>query len=143
MSKTSNCPLQWSEKHESMFPTFCLCVREILGIVGSQIETKRIFSLVGILINLRRCHYNQMFLDKLIFINKKSPDDLRIGCKSPSSLVEFIETNVYLKELEELEKTLEEMKLWNFKFWIKKFLTIYKFSLQYITLYIYLINFNN
>jgi len=37
------------------------------------------------------------------FINKKSPDDLRIGCKSPSSLVEFIDTNVYLKELEELK----------------------------------------
>jgi hypothetical protein len=103
MSKTSKCPLQWWKKHESMFPTFCLCLRQILGIVGSQIETKRMFSLVGILINLRRCHYNQMFLDKLIFINKKSHDDLRIGCKSPSSLVEFIETNVYLKELEELE----------------------------------------
>jgi len=50
-----------------------------------------------------------MFLDKLIFINKNWPNDLRLGCNSPSSLVELIETNVYLKELEELERTLEEM----------------------------------
>jgi len=73
--------------------------------------------------------YNQIFLDKLIFIKKHCPNDLRIGCKSPFNLVELIETSVYLKEeLEDFETTLEEMKLWNFKFWVKKILTIYKFS---------------
>jgi hypothetical protein len=54
--KDIKCSLQWWEKHESMFLTFCLCVRQILGIIRSQIETKRIFSLVGILISLRRRH---------------------------------------------------------------------------------------
>ncbi len=53
--KNIKCPLQWWEKHESMFPTFGFCARKILGIV----ETKRIFSLIGILTSPRRCLYNQ------------------------------------------------------------------------------------
>jgi hypothetical protein len=73
---------------------------------------------------------NQFFLDKLIFIDKNWPNDLRIGCESPFSLAELIETNVYLKEeLKEFEKKLEEMKLWNCKFWIKKFLQFTSFQL--------------
>ncbi len=49
-------PPQWWEKHESMLFTFGFCVGQILGIVGFQIETNKIFSLVGILISFRRCH---------------------------------------------------------------------------------------
>jgi hypothetical protein len=41
--KNIKCPLQWWEKHESMFPTFVLCVRQVLGIIGFRIEIKRIF----------------------------------------------------------------------------------------------------
>jgi hypothetical protein len=41
-------PLQWWEKHESRFPIVALLARQILGIVSSQIEIERIFSLVGI-----------------------------------------------------------------------------------------------
>jgi hypothetical protein len=40
-------------------------------------------------------------LEKLIFVNKNWPNDLRIGCKSPSNLVELIEKDL------ELEKKLE------------------------------------
>jgi hypothetical protein len=44
----------------------------------------------------------------LIFVNKNWPNDLRIGCKSPCSFVDFIETNANLKEeLEEFERVLE------------------------------------
>ncbi len=32
------------------------------------------------------------------------------------------------KELEEFKRTFERDELWSFKFWIKKFVTIYKFS---------------
>ncbi len=39
--KDIKCPLQWWEKHESMFPTFGFCARKILGIVGPQTETKK------------------------------------------------------------------------------------------------------
>jgi hypothetical protein len=48
-------PLQWWEKHESKFPTFGFLVKQILKIIGSQIETKCIFSFVAILTSLRRC----------------------------------------------------------------------------------------
>jgi hypothetical protein len=43
--KYIKCRLQWWEKHENMFLTVGFCVRQILGIVGSQIETLKIFSL--------------------------------------------------------------------------------------------------
>ncbi len=48
--------LQWWEKHEAMFPIVGFLACQILGIVGSQTKTKRIFSLTCILTNLRRCH---------------------------------------------------------------------------------------
>jgi hypothetical protein len=37
--KNIKCPLQWWGKHEVMFPTIGFLARQILGIVGSQIET--------------------------------------------------------------------------------------------------------
>ncbi len=54
--KDIKCPLQWWQTHEAMFLILGFLARQILGVVGSQIETKRIFSLVGILTNLRSCH---------------------------------------------------------------------------------------
>jgi hypothetical protein len=68
--KEIKCPFQWWEKHENMFPTIKFHICQILGIVGSQIETERIFSLVGILINLRRCCLQSKNLEKLNFMNK-------------------------------------------------------------------------
>ncbi len=47
--------LQWWKKHEYKFPTFGFLAKRILGIVGSQIGTKHIFSLVGILTSLKKC----------------------------------------------------------------------------------------
>ncbi len=52
-------------------------------------------------------------MKKLIFINKNWPNDPRICCKSPSSLVEFMEMDGDLeKKLEEFESFFEQMKLW-------------------------------
>jgi hypothetical protein len=54
-SKEMKCLLEWWAKHEIMFITIDFLAQEILRIVGSQIETKRIiFSLAGIFTNLRR-----------------------------------------------------------------------------------------
>jgi hypothetical protein len=64
--------------------------RQILNIVESQIETKRLLSLVDILTNLKRCHLQTYNLKKLIFVNKNWPNDLRVGCKSPSNFVKLI-----------------------------------------------------
>ncbi len=53
------CPLQWREKHENMFPTVGFCARQILKIVGPQIEIEIIFSLVEFLLVLGDAVYNQ------------------------------------------------------------------------------------
>jgi hypothetical protein len=78
-----------------------------LGIVGSQVETKWIFSLARILINIRRCLQIEI-LEKMIFVSKNWPTNLRIGCECPFNLVEFLERDIYLeKELEKLEGDFE------------------------------------
>jgi hypothetical protein len=41
--KDIKCPFQWWQKHETMFFIVGFLARHILGVVGSQIETKRIF----------------------------------------------------------------------------------------------------
>ncbi len=100
------CPLQWWEKHESMFPT--------IGFLVHQIETKRIFSLVGILINLRRYRIQLENLEKLIFVNKNWPNDYRVGCKSPSNLLELSGIDANLEEeLEQFEGAFEKDEIVN------------------------------
>jgi hypothetical protein len=57
-------------KHKSLFLTTAFLALQILGIVGSQIETERIFSLVGIFTNLRKCRLLPNNLDKIILLIK-------------------------------------------------------------------------
>ncbi len=52
--KDIKCPLQWWEKHESMFH-IGFFVKQILRIIESQIEINNVFSLIIILTSLRRC----------------------------------------------------------------------------------------
>jgi len=88
------------------------CVKQILGIFESQIETKRILSLARILISLKRCHLQLKNLEILIFFKKNWPNDPKIGCKSPSSLVDLIETNLNLEEkFEKFEKASKRDKV--------------------------------
>jgi hypothetical protein len=54
--KDIECPLEWWAKQDSLFPTVAFLAYQILGIVGSQIEIERIFSLAGIFTNLMTCH---------------------------------------------------------------------------------------
>jgi len=56
------------------------------------------FSLVGIQLTLEDCHLQTENLKKLIFVNKNWPNDLRIGCKSPSNIIKFLEMDIDLKE---------------------------------------------
>jgi len=80
----------------------------ILGIIKSQIETERIFFLAWILTNIKGCHLQIQNLEKLIFVNKNWPNDLIIGYKSPSNLLEFLERDINLEEeLEEFEGEFE------------------------------------
>jgi len=100
--------LQWWEKDESKFPKVSFLARQILGIVGSQIEIECIFSLVGILTSLRRYQLQSEILDKLIFFSQNWPNDLRVGCNMPSTMVEFIEKDEIVEE--ELEEFVGEFE---------------------------------
>lgn len=73
-----------------MFLIVGFYAKQFLGIVGSQI---------GILTNLRRCLLPLKNLDKLIFVNKKWPNDPKIGCKSLFGLVDFIEIDINLEKV--------------------------------------------
>jgi hypothetical protein len=65
-------------------------------------------SLVEILINLRRCHLQSNNLNKRIFVNKNWPNDPRVGCSSPSSLIQLIEIDLVLEEeIEQYEGEFE------------------------------------
>ncbi len=94
-----------------MFPTFgLLAILYILMIVSFQFEIGRIFSFVGILVNLRICHLQLQNLEKLIFVSKNWPNDARVGCKAFHNLVELIDYKLDLKyELDEVEGSLEQM----------------------------------
>jgi hypothetical protein len=111
-------PLLWWEKQHSRFSIVGLLARQILGIVGSQVEMKRIFILVVILTNLRRCHLQSENLEKLnIFVSKNWLNDLIVGCKKTLTLVEFIEKEENLEEeLEEFEEECEREEIGNCTF---------------------------
>jgi hypothetical protein len=95
-----------------MFFTIGFLARHILGIVGSQIKTKRIFSLAIILINLRKCCLQTKKFKKLIFVNKNWPNDLRIGCKCPYNLLKFLEKDINSKEeFEKFEGEFEKYEI--------------------------------
>jgi hypothetical protein len=91
-----------------MFPIVGFFNHQILGIVGSQIEIEFFFSSTGIFTNLRRCHLQLENLEKITFVNKNGPSDPKVGCKSPSNLVELIQTNLgFEEELEKFEGSFE------------------------------------
>jgi hypothetical protein len=107
--KEINNPLQWWEKHESRFPKVVCFARQILGTRGSQIETERIFSLARILTNLKRCCLQSKNLNKFIFVSQNWHNDPRLGCKTPSNFVKFIEKDKIIEEeLEEFEREFEK-----------------------------------
>ncbi len=85
------CYLQWWGKHEAMFHIVDLFSLQILSIIGSKIEIKRIFFLVNILTNLRKCHLQSKFLKKLSFVRKNWPSNFTVACESRSNLMKIIE----------------------------------------------------
>ncbi len=103
------CLFQWWDNMKQCFRFVGFLAWQVLSIVKSQIETKRIFLLVGIFTNLRRCKLQTENLEKLIFINKKivkRPQNR--GCKSPFNLVKFIEMDGNLKkQFEQFEGDFE------------------------------------
>ncbi len=87
-----------------MFLTIVFLAWQILKIVGLQLQIEGIFSLAGLFTNIKRCRLQTKNLEKLIFVSKNWPNDLRVGCKSPFNLVEFIEVD------QDIEEELEQFK---------------------------------
>jgi hypothetical protein len=62
-----------------------------MGIVHSQIEIERIFSMVRVITSLTRFWLGIENLDKLVLNMKNWPDDLRFKCtRGPKSFEEFL-----------------------------------------------------
>jgi hypothetical protein len=49
-------PLAWWCIHEGQILTMGFLTKQVLGILGSQIEIERVFNLVGVLTTLKHCH---------------------------------------------------------------------------------------
>jgi hypothetical protein len=68
-------PPFWWSKHEGQFLTIAKLAKAILGILSSQIETKRIFSITSILTSLHHCHLGPKNLNFLLLLIKNRFDD--------------------------------------------------------------------
>jgi hypothetical protein len=104
-------PLLWWREHEKEFPNVAFLARQILGIVGSQVELERLFSISGVITSLQR---RKLGIDKLgmdnleslVLISKNWPDETRNDTKlEENSLPHFlavedsiIDDNEYLIE---------------------------------------------
>jgi hypothetical protein len=74
-----------------MFSIVGFLARQILGIVGLQIEIKRIFYLVRILYQFEQMSFITRYFEKLIFPSNNWPNDARVACKVPSDFVKLID----------------------------------------------------
>jgi hypothetical protein len=70
---------RWA-KHEQWFPNLTYVSRQVMGIVGSQIEIERIFSTVKVTTSLKCCWLGIENLDKLVIIMKNWLHDPRFRC---------------------------------------------------------------
>ncbi len=102
-----------------------------------KLRLKGFFSLIRILINVKRCNLQLDNLDTLIFLNKNWPNDPRIGCKP----MELIEINAELEDkLNYFEGTFERDEILEIKFIIKNYVT---FSSLFTQVCLYSSNFIN
>ncbi len=49
-------PFTWWKIHEGQFPNVGILAKQVLGIPRFQIETERVFGLVGVLTTSKHCH---------------------------------------------------------------------------------------
>jgi hypothetical protein len=82
-------PLTWWRIHESQFPNMGFLAKQILGILGSQIEIERVFSLASVLTTLRHCHLQMENMDQIIMMVKNWPDDQCHNWKPNVNLKEY------------------------------------------------------
>lgn len=74
-------PFAWWVEHEQQFLDLAY-LAHVMGIVGSQIETKRIFSTSRVITCLKCCQFGIKNMDKLILLMKNWLYDLNFKCTS-------------------------------------------------------------
>jgi len=82
MQKISNALWNGGKNMKTMLSTIGFLIKQILGIISSQIEIKNIFSLTKILTNLKRPCLQLNNLEKWIFMNKKLTEWCKDGLQS-------------------------------------------------------------
>jgi hypothetical protein len=68
---------------------------QVLGIVESQIETKQIFNIAGIMTTLRRFKLGRKNLERLVMITKNWPNDTHERCVGN---IDYSMTNFLIRE---------------------------------------------
>jgi hypothetical protein len=86
-------PLTWWRTQEGHFSYVGFVTCQILGIVGSYIETKKVFNIVGICANLHYPRLGMKHLEMLINMYKNWPKNGRVGGSlSMQKIMEMEET---------------------------------------------------
>ncbi len=101
-------PLAWWRTHEVHFSYVGFIARQIMGIVGFQIEAKRVFSIASICTNLWHFYLGMDNFQMLINIYKNWPNDANVG-GSPQSMEKFMEMEKTL--MDENEDVIASFKL--------------------------------
>jgi hypothetical protein len=80
MCNDAGSSLLWWKEHVRLYPNVAFLARQNLAIHGSQIETKRIFFVAGVLTNMHCCKLGFTNLDASVMIYKNWSEDARVGC---------------------------------------------------------------
>jgi hypothetical protein len=108
-------PLAWWRINETQFPNVNFLTKQILGIPRSQIETKHVFSLVGVLIALKHYRLQVDNLDQIITMVKNWLDNPCLNCSQHKDLTYFLKVEFVLAEdnydLIEESKYFEQLEL--------------------------------
>jgi hypothetical protein len=92
-------PLAWWWIHETQFPNVSFLTKQILGILGSQIETECVFSLVCVLIALK--HYRLQVDNpyRIITVVKNWLDNPCSNCSQHKDLIDFLKVqSIFTKD---------------------------------------------
>jgi len=82
-------PLAWWQAHESEFPNVGFFPKQILEIPGFQIETKKMVSLLGVLI---ACWLQVENFDQIIIVVKNWPNDQHLNCLANANFKDYIKS---------------------------------------------------
>jgi len=100
---------QWWREKKDRFPLLYICFLAVFSMPGSEIEAERIFSICGILTQLRRNRMSDHMLDKLVYINKNYPNS-RLLPPVPTEFPATLEQLVAAERdnVEQLEAEVED-----------------------------------